>query len=111
MSGGGSSGHYYDSGGGSTQIPCANLIERTYVNSPVPGIVAALKAGDVLEVQLQVGTQPAALLAVAASGSTAGTLTPPRLPQIIDCMQQGYLYIALVLEVNGGQVKVEIRPK
>jgi hypothetical protein len=73
--------------------------------------VTSLKVGDVLNVQLQSGPRPIALLAVDSAGSVAGSLTPLRLPQIIDCMQQGYSYVAVVQQKNAGQVKVEIRPQ
>jgi hypothetical protein len=110
MSGGGSGASYYDTSGGAG-FDCSTLVERTYLNSPVAAVVSSLMVGDVLDVQLQTGSPAPSLLAVHSSGATAGSLTPPRLPQIIDCIQQGFTYVAVVQQINGGQVTVEIRAK
>jgi hypothetical protein len=110
MSGGGSGASYYETSRG-TSFDCSTLIERTFLNSPVAAVVASLTPGDVLDVRLQTGAAGPSLLAVNSSGATAGSLTPPRLPQIIDCIQQGFAYVAVVQQISGGQITVEIRPR
>lgn len=109
MSGGGGSGpSYYDTSSTAT-FDCSNLVERTYINSPIPSVVARLTLGARLDVQLVSGAGGPVLMA-ALSGTNVGSLTPPRLPQIISCIQQGFAYVAVVQQIDGGQVKVEIRP-
>src|SRR5207249_1268008 len=110
MSGGGSGPSYYDT---STRpgFDCSSLVERTYLNPPIPAVASALKVGDILDVELQTGSAAPALVANTSSGATAGSLTPARLPQIIDCIQRGFSYVATVQQINGGQIKVEIRPR
>jgi len=107
------------SGGGGTtnwdwsqpETDCSKLVERTLINSPVPTVVAALKVGDVLQVTLgQISGAPI-LQAVTEGGEVAGSLTPPRLPQIVECIGKGFSYVAIVQEIDGGAVKVEIRPE
>jgi hypothetical protein len=91
------------------QFDCAGLIERTLINSAVPAVVAGLKVTDVLQVTLSSIGGAQILQAITSTGAIAGSLTPPRLPQIIECIGNGFVFVAVVLEINGGAVKVEIR--
>jgi hypothetical protein len=99
-------------GGGPEGISeCATLIERTFVNSPVPTAIAALRVGDVLSVELHsVGPVPT-LRALTAAGVVVGSLTPTRLPQLVECIGGGFQYVAVVQEIVGARVRVEIRPR
>lgn len=107
------------SGGGGTswnwnqpeQTDCSKLVERTLLNSPVPAVVANLKIEDVLQVTLSNIGGAVILQAVTEDGEVAGSLTPPRLPQIVECVGRGFSYVAIVQEVDGGAIKVEIRPE
>jgi hypothetical protein len=75
-------------------------------------VAETLQLGDVLTVQLQTESAAPALVATTAAGAVAGSLTPARLPQLIDCIQRGgFSYIAVVQEISGGQIRVEIRPR
>jgi hypothetical protein len=108
MSGGGGSRNWDWT---STQVDCSTLVERTFLNSPVPAVVATLKVGDILQVTLSTVNSATILEAVADGGDIAGSLTPARLPQIVECIGKGFTYVAIVQEKNGGSVRVEIRPE
>ena len=113
VGGGGTDAGGTGSGGGSGSggiSECAKLIERTFVNSPAPTAVAALHVGDVLQVALQNVSGVQTLRALDSSRATVGSLTPTRLPQIIECIEGGFEYVAVVQEISGARVKVEIRP-
>jgi hypothetical protein len=108
MSGGDSGGPRVHNG---DSVDCASLLERTILNSPVPAVVSTLKPHDTLSVELRDQAGRKSLVALAGNGSVAGSLTPPSLPKIINCIQQGFKFIAVVIEVRGGRCFVEVRPK
>lgn len=108
MSGGGGGG---GPGGGfepnAVQTPCGELRFRTSVSSPQPA-ASTLAVGDILGVVLETEPRPVVRLVDSASkvvGSVVG-----HLPDLLRCIQEGLSYEAEVLEINGGQIKVQIRP-
>jgi hypothetical protein len=109
MSGGGGSGDWR-TGGGDGQHDC-NIVEKTAVNSPRAGVLATLTRGDALTVQLRDQGARKTLVAVAASGEVAGSLTPRQLLTLIECIEQGNAYEAHVLDVRGGLCEVELRSR
>src|ERR1700693_3812498 len=72
--------------GGSPSDPC-NIIETTSLNSVVRTVLTTLRVGDVLDVVFIPG--PPQRLVAQASGSIAGSITSPSMPQIIQCIKQG----------------------
>lgn len=86
-------------------IDCMRIMEKTILNSPVPEVVSTLKTGDILKVSLR----ERSLVAVTENNAVAGALTPPLLPRIVECINEGYEYIAIVQTVSGGRCIVEIR--
>jgi hypothetical protein len=107
MSGSGGGG----GGGGGvspSDIECSRLFIRTTLNSPNPKVVKGLSKGDKLKVELTAEEGP--VLVMTDSGETVGSITGRELLDLIRCLNEGYDYAAFVLEVTGGQVKVEIRP-
>ncbi len=107
MSGPGSSGGGTGGGGVPPSIDCTRILEKTILNSPVPKVVSSLKKGDILTVMVQ----ERSLVAVTEDGDIAGALTPPLLPRIVECIDEGYEYVAIVLQISGGQCNVEVRLK
>lgn len=108
MSGGGGGG----GGGGlspSSGVDCARLVIRTTLNSPDPKVVGKLKKGDQLSIEVQ-GTRGPVVVKNSA-GQVAGSITAQQLLDLIKCIDDGYEYVAIVREVAGGKVDVEIRPK
>ncbi len=89
MSGPGSSGGD-GPGPGIPEIDCARISEKTVLNSPVPNVVGRLEKGDLLSVKVLNGMS---LVAVTEDGDIAGALTPPLLPRIVECIDQGLSFI------------------
>lgn len=97
-------------GGGDEGFNCETLVERTSLNSPVPAVVAQLSVDDQLEVRIGRQGDADILQAVDGTGAIAGSLVPPSLPRFIACIRQGSQYIAVIQSIDGGRVRVEIRP-
>lgn len=103
------------SGGGSSspsgeEHDCASIFEETVLNSPNPIVIAKLKPGDVLELQLRKRGKTFVLLALYGT-EIAGSITSALLAKIIDCIDKGFQYVALVKSIRGGACTVQIRPK
>jgi hypothetical protein len=95
-------------GGGDPDDACA-IFERTRLNSPDKTVLATLRVNDVLKLELKDG-RPVLLLAVDSRGRPAGSITSPKLPQIVACIRQGRSYEAEVQALNGAICEVQIRP-
>lgn len=99
------------SGGGYTPGPPTgdcNIVERTPLNSPKSGVLQHMKKGDVLDVR----TSDDGRSIVAYKGTQiAGSLTPRRLADLLECIEKGRKYKATVVELKGAFCEVEIRPK
>jgi hypothetical protein len=97
-------------GGGESSPDCGLLIVETTINSPVSAVIASLKRGDRLTVEIQVGANNINSLVAKHGGQIAGSLTPPSLITILTCIQNGFQYVAIVLnDVTGGVVRVRIQ--
>lgn len=101
-SGGGGGG---GGGGGSAGGDC-NIVERVPLNSPKAAVIARLKVSDELNVE-----QRGASVVALSGTDIAGSLTPRRLDELIECMNQGRQYVAVVLTIRGALCEVEIRPR
>ena len=102
----GSSGSYTP--GGPPSGDC-NIVERTPLNSPKPNVLQQLKKGDVLDVQPSADKR--SIVARKEEVGIAGSLTPRRLAELLECIEQGRKYKATVLELRGAFCEVEIRPR
>ena len=117
--GGGGFGGLGSGGGGGRDLPnggptddCATLVVETTLNSPVPAVVATLSEHDLLTVEIALTPKGASqLVAKDRAGNRAGSLTPPSLVQIINCIGKKYMFVAQVIEISGGSVRVRIRAK
>lgn len=95
-----------DGGGGEPDL--CDISERTNLNSVDRSVLATVAAGSVLLVQYDQGP-PRRLLAVTGNGAIVGSITSPSMPQVIQCMQAGRSYEAIVLSIHGGICQVEVR--
>lgn len=84
-----------------------NLIEMTLLNSPNRDVLVGLRSGDRLVVRFEQGP-PQRLLAEDNRGNVAGSITGPKMTQIIQCIRAGHEYNAEVLSVHGSQCRVRI---
>jgi hypothetical protein len=105
MSGGGGGG-----GGVPDQpVDCAAVKLTTVLASPDSMVLPTPKANDQLELRLREGTPPV-VVAVTSKGAEAGAIAVSNITRLIDCMRQGYRYVAVIVSVSGGEVRVTIRP-
>jgi hypothetical protein len=88
--------------------PCDELSFRSIVNSPQPAVISQLSQGDVLNVRLQAAPQTAVV--VEYNGAVAGTLAGVQVSSLINCLQNGYDFVAEVRSIVGGKCTVEVRP-
>ena len=86
--------------------PC-DITEVTTLNSPDRTVLATLRDGDALVIALQDGRR---LLAMHGD-RVAGSVTSASHARILQCMQQGREYEAVVGSVRGGACEVRIQPK
>lgn len=93
-------------GGGGGDDPCA-IHEITILNSPDRAVLATLRVGDLLLLELDLGP-PRRLLAKSHAGLVAGSITSQSLAQIIRCMQDGVAYGLEVLSLRGAVCQVRI---
>jgi hypothetical protein len=112
MSGSGGGG----GGGGGGGLPpstpkfdCSTLFIKTTLNSPDPGIVKKLRKGQKLQVTAKALEGP--VYAVTEEGKTAGSITDRQLHQLLQCIAEGFVYVAIVQAIAGGRVDVEVRPE
>jgi hypothetical protein len=108
MSGSGGSG-----GGGSRPdeglVDCESLIFEAVVSSVQPDALAALLVGEILRVVLESpqGTRMIALRRE-AEDLLVGTLTTGSVTQLLRCIQQGVEFVAEVLSIEEGIIRVRI---
>ncbi len=104
--GGGSGGG--GSGGDGGDDRC-NIVETVPLNSPQPPVIATLSEGDVLDINLDT-SGPRPVLEVLASGRRAGALTHRNHVRIINCINEGRTYRAVVVRKRGGDVEIRVEP-
>lgn len=98
-----------EAGGGVTPPAPCDITEVTNLNSVNRTAVTGLRPGDQLDVVFQAGP-PQRLVAQTKAGTVVGSITSPSMLQIIQCIQAGYTYVAVVLSVRGAQCQVRIEP-
>lgn len=100
-----------DGGGGvgpnDSQPSCESLRERTTLNSVNPTALTSLKVSEILTIAAQSPTGP--LAAMRQSGVILGAITSPSAARILECIQDGHVYVAEVISINGGQIVVLVR--
>jgi hypothetical protein len=92
---------------GTDESDCSSYYEQTPLNSPDSEVLQDLKQDDILTLRLDGDRGP--LLALDSQGRVAGSLTMATLTNLINCIQEKYVYVAKVLKVNKGKCDVEIR--
>lgn len=76
----------------------------TQVINPKPNLTNQLVMGDVLIVALDSN-----LVTIQNNqGQIIGTIAPPNIDKLIDCINQGNFYNAIITEINGGYIRVQV---
>jgi len=106
MSGGGGGG----GGGGGPEVysPCESFKFSAQLTSPQPAVVAQLKVGDVLTIHV-VPMNGQVVVQALWNGHLAGGLTGPDATRLRECAAQDHDFIATVLSITGGQVRVHVQ--
>lgn len=104
--------------GGDNPIPpgngvpnCANIIEQVPLNGPKPEVISKLKPNSVLKLEVHEEGGRNILVAVNSKGQKAGTITTASSIAIINCIQEGFKFIAVVISIDRGDCLLEIRPE
>lgn len=103
----GSKGGGGTGGDGGASDKC-EIYETVALNSPDEDVVSGLSAGGRLAVVLL--KSPRRVVVQNSHGQTAGSITSPRLVDLIECIESGRTYDAIVDEMTGGRVTVNIQP-
>jgi hypothetical protein len=108
MSGGG--------GGGGGFVPrdegvdCGDLRFVAVLQSVQADAVADLSVGALLDVALRADGHPPVIEVRSAEGVLVGALIQ-RVTELLRCLQDGFQYVAEVLSIDGGHVRVELRSR
>ena len=92
------------------QTRCGDLRFETILASPVEEVVERIEVGVSLAVVLERTAMPDIQRVVASlDGALAGSIIE-RLGELIRCLQDGYRFLATVLDIDDGIVRVEVNP-
>lgn len=107
MSGGGGGGY----GPSRSSDDCA-IVEQTALNS-VQAPASQLTVGTRLEVDaVQQNNRTVLVARLVNGGAIVGSLTPPSLADLLDCISKGRVYVADVISIQlPALIRVEIRPR
>lgn len=86
---------------------CQLIHEITYVNSPKSG-VKDLNIGDILEVKVESSNGVRLIKVYDKYGNLLGGISSIRSDEIIVCIEDGYIYVAEILDINVAKVKIKI---
>lgn len=95
--------------GSSADTSCFTLELDTQLSSPKEDIVDRMQPGDALEVVLHT-TQTFSTVAVLWRGELAGGVASPEITSLQNCLREGVIYVATVMEKSGGEVRIRIYP-
>lgn len=110
MSGSGGGSGSGSGSGGARFTDCLDIMAQTVLNSPVPEVIGDLKKGDILSISISMEGERRRVLAT-KSGLIAGSITFGQLATLINCIEDGYEFVAIIISISGGSCIVEIRPK
>jgi hypothetical protein len=91
------------SGDNPVQPNCRNLSGPTQLSSPQQDVVEDLEEG----VQLTLSVEDSTVVAHFGD-RLAGTITWTQLAALVECIERGYEYVAIVTDIDGGRVRVRV---
>lgn len=89
--------------------PCSSLRFRAVLNSPQANVIKALRVDD--ELPLSVLPSPPNPVVATHNGVTAGTVTGSQVNALVNCIMNGFQFVATVIEVRGGECIVDVHIK
>lgn len=106
---GGGSGYttFTGSFGNTGGVSGCDLNIITHIINPEPSLTNRLVVGDMLIVVLDSN-----LVTIQNNQrQIIGTISPPNINQLIDCINQGNVYNARIIEISGGYIRVQVNPQ
>jgi hypothetical protein len=85
--------------------PCSRLSFQAALNSPQAAVLAQLQVDSVLDVGL--GSSGSSV-EVRFNGQLAGAVTGTKVAQLINCINSGFSFRAVVVTLSGGQCLLRI---
>ncbi|GGK71854.1 hypothetical protein GCM10011405_20080 [Rufibacter glacialis] len=89
-----------------SEMSCENLVIHTQLSSPKAAVLINVNKDDILELSLSSPTGPCLVF---HREQEVGAIINADLKKIIDCMNQGHDYIAIVRSVEGGKCSLKIK--
>lgn len=104
--GGGTGGGGTGGGGGGTTegSPCISFTRTVALNTPIPKVVRSLRVGQLLRLELAGGQSTGRIEARTENDDLAGAITFDGVSRLKQCLQEGYTYVAEVVQLPGGGV-------
>lgn len=96
-----------DSGGDGS--PCSTLEFECTLGSPVPEQLKQIKINWVIDVKRWVFKGVPAPVAV-LDDALVGTILSAEAIKLLECLENGYKFKALILEIHGGSCRVRVIP-
>jgi hypothetical protein len=98
-------------GGGSWTTPtgdsCDRLTSETTLTSPDRAVISQLTNGTLLDVEVDnSGARP--VVRAVYQGQIAGSITSSIIQRLVECIEDGYRYVAEVVNVQGGTCRVRV---
>lgn len=86
--------------------PCRTLSFRAVLNSPQANVIRTLQIGN--ELLLIVQPSPPHAVVATHNGSEAGTITGSQMASLVNCIRNGFKFVATVVELRSGQCIVDV---
>jgi hypothetical protein len=102
--GGSGSGGYTPSAPSS---PCSRLSFQATLNSPQAPVLAQLQVGSTLDVELDASGNS---VEVHFNSQLAGAVTGTKVAQLVNCINSGFVFRAVVVTLSGGQCVLRVEP-
>lgn len=87
--------------------PCSRLSFQATLNSPQAAVLAQIQVGSVLDVVLAASGSS---VEVTFNSQPAGAVTGTKVAQLVNCINSGFEFRAVVVALNGGQCVLRIEP-
>ena len=88
---------------------CAKIQEELRVISPDPNVLTNLQVNDILDVNSTNGNAP--IILVTSNGNVLGSIIPSSLEILLNCINEGNLFKAVIKSINKGICIVTISIK
>jgi hypothetical protein len=86
---------------------CNELTINTQIATPQAEVIATLSVGDLLTIQISSDQHTVQILDI--NGKVAGNVISSKLIRLINCINNGTIFIAEVLSVDGGACEIQVR--